>query len=376
MGQKLLKDVFPPIYKELLPSLFDKPAIDETRATCDNCAMCDQGKPSPVPMEYFKPDLKCCTYHPHLPNYLVGSILMDTDPSMAEGKERIRKKIKARIGVTPMRLSAPRKLSLHAAMSVGSGYFGRSEAIVCPYLEREKGLCTIWRHREGVCSTYYCKYTLGMPGKEFWRNLKEYIGYVEVGLERWSSKSIDPRVTEPNLKRGELTLEDLEDRAPNDEAYAGYWSQWVGREEEFYIECAKRVRALTKEQFFKIVHQRSEASAWLEHAQKLYEQAHRPILPSHLVRNKDIRARNAGDSIVLWTYNYFDAFSIATDLYDVLGMLDADQSLEENLKRLERDHDIVLDRELLRELYVQHVLAPPVKPEDPAKSVHEGPKVG
>jgi hypothetical protein len=373
---KVLRDVFPPIYRDLLPSLFERPAIDETRATCDDCAMCDKGKPAPVPMEYFKPDLKCCTYHPHLPNYLVGSILMDTDPAMAEGKERIRKKIAARIGITPARVAPPRKQSLIAAMAVGSGYFGRSNAIVCPYLEREKGLCTVWKHREGVCSTYYCKYTLGMPGKEFWRNLKEYIGYVEVGLCRYAIMAIDPKMTEPNLRRGELTLEDVEDRAPSDETYAAYWSKWVGREEEFYIECAKKVRALTKEQFFKIVHARTEASAWLESAQKLYNQAHTPILPTHLIRNKDCRARNAGDSVILWTYNYFDAFSIASDLYDVLGMLDPNETLDENLARLDRDHGIQLDKDLIMQLYVQNVIAPPVKEPDPAKPAFETPRVG
>ena len=73
----------PEVYAALLSEHFDKPSIDEERATCSNCEMCDKGNmPEGVSAVYFRPDLKCCTYHPSLPNYLTGAILADTRPDM------------------------------------------------------------------------------------------------------------------------------------------------------------------------------------------------------------------------------------------------------------------------------------------------------
>src|SRR4051812_26313941 len=104
-GRWALRGILPPVYQPFFDKFFDRPKVDEPRATCDNCAMCDKGEPSPVPMEYFKPELKCCTYHPQLPNYLVGAILADSSPDMEEGKKRIREQIAARSGATPQFLT-------------------------------------------------------------------------------------------------------------------------------------------------------------------------------------------------------------------------------------------------------------------------------
>src|SRR4051812_31514765 len=85
-----LRDMVPPAHRRLLPVLFDRPAIRESRATCSDCAMCSKGG-SPAPgVLSFRPDTKCCTYEPTLPNFLVGAILADTSPEMAEGRRRIR----------------------------------------------------------------------------------------------------------------------------------------------------------------------------------------------------------------------------------------------------------------------------------------------
>ncbi|HEY8078297.1 MAG TPA: hypothetical protein VIF62_29415, partial [Labilithrix sp.] len=345
--------------------------------TCDNCAMCDKGQEAHVPMEYFKPDLKCCTYDPLLPNYLVGAIFKDPDPSLDEGRKRLRERIATRMGVTPHRVSPPRKKTLHAISAQGANFFGRSYAIVCPYLEREKGLCTIWRHREAVCSTYYCKYTHGAVGYEHWRALKEFLGYVEYLLSQWAAKEVDPDTIEPQIKRGELTLEDLEDRPPEDETYAKWWGdKWVGREEEFYVKTYELVSQLSKIEFNRIVFARKESTQWLEAAIKKYDEASSPILPERLVRNKKIRERDAGEKLVISTYNRFDSFVIERDLFDVLGMLDPELSVEENLKKLDEEYGIELHPDLLRELYRQSVLVPPVVEADPKSAMDGPPKPG
>src|SRR6185295_5813910 len=56
-----LRSKLNPLYASLFasPGVFDRPEIVEKRATCDTCAMCDQGQLAPVEMDYFKPDTKC-----------------------------------------------------------------------------------------------------------------------------------------------------------------------------------------------------------------------------------------------------------------------------------------------------------------------------
>src|SRR5262249_5036732 len=152
----------------LLPEFFDRPKVVETRATCDRCAMCDHGDPSPVPMEFFEPTTKCCTFWPMLPNYLVGAILADDTPEMAEGKRRVKQAIANRIGVPAWYLNRPRKWSF--IMVAYGEAFGRAKSLKCPYYDDNNpaGACSIWRHREVICHTYYCKYAGGMRGYEYW----------------------------------------------------------------------------------------------------------------------------------------------------------------------------------------------------------------
>src|SRR3954447_23226054 len=179
-----LRQKLPAIYGRLLPDFFDRPAIEETRATCDDCAMCDKGAGTAKPelvASFFRPDVKCCSYHPTLPNYLVGALLTDPAPELEEGRRRLREKIARRIGVTPFWLAAPRKylVLLEAARQTS---FGRAESLLCPYFERSSGRCTIWRHRESVCATFFCKHDGGAIAHSFWSALKKYLAHVERSL--------------------------------------------------------------------------------------------------------------------------------------------------------------------------------------------------
>jgi hypothetical protein len=56
----------------------------ESRASCDNCAMCavgGAGQQSAPRAYFFDPLVKCCSFVPDLPNFLVGGILSDADPA-------------------------------------------------------------------------------------------------------------------------------------------------------------------------------------------------------------------------------------------------------------------------------------------------------
>ncbi len=127
----------PKTYSHLPGPLFDRPTFDETRSTCDDCAMCANAGQRGVELpgdEYFEPTLKCCTYHPLITNFLIGGLLADESPELDEGKRRIRAKIAARIGITPRGVAPPRmqRVVYNAARERG---FGRAPSLLCPYMD-------------------------------------------------------------------------------------------------------------------------------------------------------------------------------------------------------------------------------------------------
>src|SRR5262245_27168269 len=102
MSAPTLREILPPIYHPLLPSFFDVTPPAEEKATCHACVMVPPaGMEAPAGVAYFRPDTKCCTYHPTLANYLVGGLLSDPDPDYAEGQRRVRATLATRIGVKP-----------------------------------------------------------------------------------------------------------------------------------------------------------------------------------------------------------------------------------------------------------------------------------
>src|SRR5262245_33028225 len=141
----------PQLYTRFFPDVFKVSIPREALANCEACPMTCQ---SPDASRPFKPDKKCCTFFPSLPNFLVGGILK-TMPESDEGRRRIREAISKRQGVSPIGIFPPRVyLALYNRGRELA--FGRSDYLVCPYYHKADGLCTIWRFREAVCSTYFC----------------------------------------------------------------------------------------------------------------------------------------------------------------------------------------------------------------------------
>ena len=150
----------------------------ESKATCSDCAMC---RPWP-PVESFKPDVKCCSFTPALPNFRVGAILADPDPALERGRETVRARIRANDGATPLSLEPPRTYALTYAKRSREG-FGIDRALLCPHFD--DGKCSIWRWREAVCSTYYCRYDRGDAGRQVWNDLRRVPISGESAGARW-----------------------------------------------------------------------------------------------------------------------------------------------------------------------------------------------
>lgn len=355
----VMRDKLGPVYGKLVDPLFDRPEVVEERATCDNCAMCDHGQGVQIAIDFFNPESKCCTYYPTLPNFLVGGVFADPSPELEEGRKRLRAIIATRMGVTPQWIAPPRKYTL-ISLAARTSSFGRSTKLRCPFYEPEGGLCTVWKYRENVCSTYYCKYTQGKPGWDFWQALKAYLGHIEVMLSNYAIRSIEPSMREPTHPRLQLTLEDLEDRPPGDEEYASYWGSWVGREEEFYVKCYETVGKVQRDAFKRFVDDEEKGKNLLNTVRVRWDEMNdRSFVPLHLVRNPKMKDRYVDDSVVVTSYNPYDSFKMDRDLFDVLAHFDEGRTVEENLQHLRDEHGAELEPALLQYLYTHGVLVRP-----------------
>src|SRR5206468_664396 len=128
--------------------------------------------------------------------------------------------------------------------------FGRSPSLRCPYFLVDGG-CGIWRHRNAVCMSWFCKHVRGAVAHDFWRRLEHLLTSAEEELARWCAMELDigdealaalmgPRnASEERLaKSGDI------DGAVDEAHYAAQWGSWLGREREYYRSCAEIVDGL------------------------------------------------------------------------------------------------------------------------------------
>jgi hypothetical protein len=325
-------------------------------------------------MIYFEPSLKCCTYHPTLPNFLVGAILSDERPESAEGKRRVRERIASRIGITPQWLGAPRKQRVLLEAARGTA-FGRSKILLCPFFVQNDeatgepaGLCSIWQHRESVCSTFFCKHERGAVGDAFWMSTKNLLGHIELTLARHAALHVSPDVTEPRIPRLKLTVEDLDDMPPNEDDYAGYWGEWAGREEELYVKAYEYVKTLTPDDLVRLFEDDPTKEGALTHL--LDDMRHRMevmdsrVIAERLIPNPAMRVSKGmhakpEDGVAVITYSAFNAQHLSTDLYEVVQQFKPEETVAETRARLQKDHDVDIADEMLLSLQQYEILVPP-----------------
>jgi hypothetical protein len=211
----------------------------ETKATCSECAMCADWPP----VEKFKPDVKCCSFIPSLPNFRVGAILADPDPALERGRETVRARLLGGDGANPLFLEPPRAYAL-AYPRLSRDGFGGDRSLVCPHFS--EGRCSIWRWREAVCSTYFCRYVRGGNGRAVWRHARRLLVIAEAAVAR---ACVLQAGLEVEALHGLLAIEDARGGGmganASPEAIERSWGRWRGREEEFYLRCWEAARPLT-----------------------------------------------------------------------------------------------------------------------------------
>lgn len=245
------KEPLPWLYERWMEQFLPSPIPREGRATCDHCAMVPAAGPRSLPVVEFRADVKCCTYIPTIPNFLVGLALADSDPNLEFGRKTLTKRLDEGVGVSPLGLRSSASFQVLYDL-VGNGVFGRTHVFTCPHFSpHEGGRCGIWRYRNSVCSTYFCKFERGARGYEFWSALRDLLRAVEEQLAFWCiTELLDDHYaieaileTRSASQNSRLTAELLGHVGP--ERQESMWGSWAGRESEFYQACGQHVAALT-----------------------------------------------------------------------------------------------------------------------------------
>jgi len=359
----LLEDL-PAIYRSLLPAFGALEVPVESKATCANCAMCPGGSANAVETvdgepRFFRPDAKCCTFHPRMPNYLVGALLADPRAELAEGQRRMRARIESHHGVTPQWLRPP---GLHKLMYDNARRaFGRSLTLRCPFFAVDQGNCTIWPYREAVCSTYFCRFLSGEDGWKMWTAIKRHISLAEVHLSRWAVWQHAPELVldapdaDNNLPVGP---DELDGRPAPAADTAKVWGRFAGREEELYRACFESVRALSADAVERVLG--FDAVVSLAQVQRRRESALHTKRPGTLRFNPATTVKWMPDgTVALGAYSELEAVALPGNAYGILLAFDGRDPVPAVRERLRTEYGVDLEDSLLDLLYHHRVMIEP-----------------
>lgn len=370
-AQKITSDL-PDLYEALLPDFMRSMVPRETFATCHECPKCLKKDRQPLPgMSYFQPETKCCSYHPTLPNYLVGSLLIDTQPGWEEGRRRLRDKIDKRIGVTPRGINPPAKYRLLYDRRESTTR-GNGRSLLCPYFHQESGGCTVWPIREAACSTYFCHSVTGKSGTAFWESLGSYLSEVEEALVSYVLLQLncDPEAIFPPSEDGDdlLSSDDMDDLPPSEEDYKKLWGELVGKEEQFYQEAHRIVTRLKPEEFDKLGGVKQQVHLGV--MEKKRREMLNPDLPNRLRFDTDIHQQPMPHGAAMLIKNGVP-LKLSREQLEILALFDGERNNDEvrqawNIYR--NDH---LEAELIINLFNHEILVPVAEAEE---VTHDSPR--
>lgn len=236
------KHFLPQLYSQILPDQILNLDIHETKATCDAC----------IKVPDYKEDLKCCTFHPFLPNYLIGQILLDQKSSPSFVTEVLQHKISKRHYALPLGMVAPVRYQVEFN-KLKAKQFGKREDWLCPYYDVQQNRCGVWRNRGSVCTTFYCSSSLGARGKKFWKTTLDYLSYVEMVLCEEALVHLDfsPRQISELLgyiNRHDGTKTELKTDSMDLKTAKKLWNGYFDTQEAFYIKSLEVVKSFDKKQ--------------------------------------------------------------------------------------------------------------------------------
>lgn len=357
METQSIADFLPPVYRGLLPGFFQREIPRETAATCSDCAMWGEPEEGSSFGVVFSRESKCCTHYPNLPNYLVGGLLGDTGPEWETGRSRVLDVIHRGVGVSPRGIRRPRKMDLLIRNSQGD-FFGRSTSLICPFFEREKGICTVRPYWDAVCNTWFCKYVRGQEGLSFWLAVRRYLLWAEETLIRYTLRELGWRPEEivpQGREKIPLRREELDESPPDEAARISLWGDWTGREEKFFEESFSLVSSLTRRRFESLAG--ITERILLDGVKERYTDLVRPRPPRVLRRSPGLRQEKTADGeYILAGYSLLDPFRVSERVYRLLDFFDGRRPNSEVCRLVREEMGVHPDDELLLDLYSFRIL--------------------
>lgn len=265
-----LKHLVPVIYQNIVSDKVLALNATETKATCDNCLRSRDKRFSFA----YQPDLKCCTFHPYLPNYAIGALLSkNSDYVGSVGVTKLLDKINKREFVFPIGALAPYDYQF-LFLTKEEEQFGNDKNLLCPYFDKLKNQCSIWQYRGVVCTTFYCRSDDGQNGLKFWAVLSDYLSYVEMALAEECLVQLDfsPRDLSDQLQylnKREFDSDEIVMNCLSPEVDKKLWNGYDDKL-EFYKKCYDIVSKLNRKQFKEIL-----GSQGLELEKEVIEYANR-----------------------------------------------------------------------------------------------------
>jgi hypothetical protein len=334
----------PPLYQRWVEQLLPGGIPRERIASCLDCAMCPkEGETFAPDTQLFHPDVKCCTYFPMLPNYLVGRAIEGDSAGAAALRAFIEDPVSRTAEVSPLAVTANYKFSL----VYGAGnMFGKDPDMLCPYAiagdTPEGPLCGIWQARNSVCSTYFCKHVRGMTGRRFWTSLRNLLLAVEEGLMWWAADAVMPDFR-ALLGPVRIAVENKEGLHLADNA----WAQWPGTRTEFFQACAEKVDTLTWEEVVQICG--VQVNLLSGEVNVRYESLMSSEAPGR-VRAGAVKIQRAGaERVTLQGDPPDEDFEVPAVLVQLLPYFDG-RPTAEILEEIKANHGIDIDLGLIRRL--------------------------
>lgn len=284
----------------LAPEL-DEELPRESLADCGACPMADRP---------FLPDVRCCTFHPVLPNFLTGRAL----DRGGVGAERIRARLEDADGLDRRGIGPPTGWKETYERDREEA-FGRRRSWACPFWVEGPLSCSVWADRNSTCRSWFCRHVDGAHGQRAWAAWRKLGRGAESALARAAAEAV-----------GSEPPESAEAWA---EHYLACW-RWVeGLDDE-------AVRALRTEHL-------SELADGLTQVQL------DPPMPPHPVPN--VRSVTPeGDDVVLVGYSDWQPGRFPKRIFGVLGQLDGIVSWEEAVERA-RAEGVDVDADWGRQLF-------------------------
>lgn len=326
----------PEPYGAWLEELCGGPLPRERRATCDDCVMCG---PDVIGGRPFNDTSRCCTYVPRIPNFMMGRIW--ADDSLPEGLATVAARFAEGEGLSPLGIEVADADQAAYDAIVDADQFGRSTVLHCPH-HLPDGRCGIWRHRNGVCATWFCRHEKGARAQQFWEDVQLLLTELERVIGYYCARKVRWPEGVPNIFEADKKL------------FACDWGAFDGRALDFYRACAaefarldwKAVRAIGDARFDRLC----------DAVERAYDDLR--ALPTRLVAGEELELYPQGDGYTqVLAYSATDPIRVPDAVMARLAAFDGRRVLPV-LAEL-KAQGVAVDLDLVAQLAAFEVLVPP-----------------